>query len=33
MSERYNARRLKREWSARLAAGEKPVDRRQAAID
>ena len=33
MSERYNPRKLKREWAARIAAGEKPHDPRQRAID
>lgn len=33
MSNRYNPRKLKRDWTARLAAGEKPRDPRQAAID
>ena len=33
MSERYNARRLRREWEARVASGEKPRDPRQNEID
>lgn len=33
MSERYNPRRLKREWAARLAAGERPRDPRQREIE
>ena len=33
MSDRYNAKRLRREWAARLASGEKPRDLRQDAID
>lgn len=33
MSERYNPRKLKRDWVARLAAGEKPIDARKHAIE
>ena len=33
MSERYSAKKLKREWAARIAQGEKPHDPRQDAID
>ena len=33
MSERYNARRLRREWEARVASGEKPRDPRQNEIE
>lgn len=33
MTERYNPRRLKRDWVTRLAAGEKPRDQRQDAIE
>ena len=32
MSERYDVRKLKREWLARLAAGEKPIDPQDASI-
>ena len=33
MSERYDPKKLKREWAARIAAGEKPQDPRQREID
>lgn len=33
MSERYRPSKLKRDWAARLAAGEQPRDPRQREID
>ena len=33
MSERYRPSKLKRDWAARIAAGEKPIDQRQRAVD
>lgn len=33
MSDRYDVRKLKRDWAARLAAGEKPRSPRSDAIE
>jgi len=33
VSERYNPKKLKRQWAAQIAAGARPVDPRQQEID
>jgi len=33
MSERYDPKKLKREWAAQIAAGAKPIDPKQQEID